>query len=884
MAKSPEEIAEERIQKAAREGAHLLNLSNLGLRKVPESFGQLVHLKKLFLRHNLLSVVPESIGQLVQLEMLDLWSNQLGALPQSIGQCVQLQKLDLSHNRLTALPEWIGKLVNLRKLYVEDNQLSALPDSIGQLVRLEKVSFAANQLRALPESLGQLGELQRLFLQENELSTLPQSLKNLKMLQFLFLHYSPALQIPHEVLNTFNPRKILDYYFEQRVAARPLNEVRLLLVGRGGAGKTSIVRRLIENKFNLRQKETPGIAIDPWEVKCGNVPIRVHVWDFAGQVITHAAHQFFFTHCALYVLVLTGREDSERQDAEYWLRLIRAFATDSGNTSPVIVVLNKSKSHPCKVDRYALQEKYPFIVDFVETDCAKPKKDGTGIRKLHTVLSETMAKMPEVRRTFPAAWFEVKEKLALMRTTLKQDYLSYADYRALCVQHGVTDESKQDSLAGVLHALGIALNYGDDVRLRNATILNPHWVTSGIYTLLREAATDTGEMTLKDVARVLPQEKPEMRRYLVELMRRFDLAFPLTEDGEDWLVPQRLPPSQPKLGKEWQEPGLTKLRYEYSALPEGLVPRFITRTYPLSEKQPRWMNGVVLELDGARALVRADPAERTISVAVRGPADVAVRGPADVAVSGPADARRRLASLVRDDFRRIHAEIPGLNPAETIELENPPGESALVKSLEEDEKQGQASSISTLQGTKPVDHTKELNRVSSPEARDPDQWKAKVFISYPRKDLKQRDELIVRLKLLRAQGLVDPWSDFNLTASDEWDKTLKQKLEEADIFALLVNDRFLASDYIREVEMKRALERRQAGDAELVSIIVENCDWKYTPLKDYHALPPDGKPIKNTKPTANAWHAVSEGLRKVLEKMRSTRAANKHGALAPLTE
>jgi internalin A len=194
-------------------------------------------------------------------------------------------------------------------------------ERIRDAVRTEssKLDLHDLGLTELPASIGQLAQLQLLDLFNNQLTALPESLKRLTKLQRLLLHNNPALGLPpevlgptwHEVERGKTPAKskaILAYYFRTRDQRRALNEVKLLLVGRGGSGKTSIVRRLVENKFNPRQKETPGISIMPWEVKCGRQQVRVHVWDFAGQVITHAAHQFFMTHRSVYVLVLSGRE------------------------------------------------------------------------------------------------------------------------------------------------------------------------------------------------------------------------------------------------------------------------------------------------------------------------------------------------------------------------------------------------------------------------------------------------------------------------------------------------------------------------------------------------------------------------------------------------
>ena len=96
--------------------------------------------------------------------------------------------------------------------------------------------------------------------------------------------------------------------------------------------------------------------------------MRVHVWDFGGQEIMHATHQFFLTHRSLYLVVLNGRQGREDADAEYWLNLIASF----GGESPVIVVLNKIKEHPFAVNQPALRQKFPMVRDVIATDCADP--------------------------------------------------------------------------------------------------------------------------------------------------------------------------------------------------------------------------------------------------------------------------------------------------------------------------------------------------------------------------------------------------------------------------------------------------------------------------------------------------------------------------------
>ena len=86
-----------------------------------------------------------------------------------------------------------------------------------------------------------------------------------------------------------------------------LSEGKLILVGRGEVGKTSLVRRLAKNEFRGDEAKTQGINITNWPLQCGSDTLRLNVWDFGGQEIMHATHQFFLTERSLYLLVLSVR-------------------------------------------------------------------------------------------------------------------------------------------------------------------------------------------------------------------------------------------------------------------------------------------------------------------------------------------------------------------------------------------------------------------------------------------------------------------------------------------------------------------------------------------------------------------------------------------------
>lgn len=643
-----------------------LYLSSNNFTSLPPEIGQLSALKALSLANNQLTRLPSEIGQLTSLTWLELDNNQLTRLPPEIGQLSALAGLFLRKNRLTSLPKEIGQLSALRGLYLSSNQLSSLPKEIGQLCALTRLELDNNQLTSLPPEIGQLCALTRLELENNQLTSLPDGLKGLTGLKQLTLHENAALGLPVEVLRpTFpgsspkkqpaTPQEILDYYFRNRAAElkRPILEAKVILVGWGAVGKTSLRRRLVEDSFDVKEKQTHKIDITPWPVQVGKDQVKLHLWDFGGQEIMHATHQFFLTKRSLYVLVLAGREKVQgAQEAEYWLRLIASF----GGESPVLVVLNKQVQCPFDLNRKSLMEKYPFIKGFVQTDC----ETKLGLKELEQKIMEQVDKLPELRTEFDAKWMAIKDEVTDLRQKGRRR-LAVADYLMLCRRQKEEELKWQMWLLGFLHDLGVVVCFHDDPRLMNDGVLDPQWVVDGIYTVLNEPTLKGGDglITRAQVRKLLPvtEYSDDDLRVLLEMMEKFELCFPPNGSRTAMVVPELMTEQEAGWKEHFQE--LAKcLRFElhYEFLPEGLLPRFIVATHHLSQAGERWRTGVMLRQGKNVALVRGDSVARQVHIAV----------------SGPEPTRRDLLSVVRNDFAKIHASISRLGVKEMVPVPNRP--------------------------------------------------------------------------------------------------------------------------------------------------------------------------------------------------------------------
>ena len=624
-----------------------------------------------------------------------------------------------------------------------------------------------------------------------------------------------------------------------------MNEIKVMLVGRGGAGKTSLRRFFTGQPHDPNEAETPGIALDDFPMVCGAQTLCVHLWDFAGQEITHALHQFFLTEGCVYILVLDPRSNTEMKDALYWLGLLKRYA----GKAPVVLALNRqdARNGGYDVDRRLLKARFPSIEDFVPTNC----ETRTGCEDLHMSICSAIQNLPNTQpphQTVPAAWLAVKEECfqesqgKMLAAEAKEpspqarQHLPFEEFRKICAKHGEEDAGKQESLARLLHQLGAVLHFVDDPRLRDTAVLNPHWVTDAVYRLLRAKEGDhsDGVLSIQDAQLTLPGENEETARYLLRLMERFEMCFPLDEEMEKkatrWLVPASLGKYLPEeVGTEWQEPGAVRMRYVYDPLPDGVIPRFIVATQRLSEGQPRWRYGVVLRDGPAAALVQRGDKENHL----------------EISAFGPEEYRLRLLEIIQGNLERINADVPRPEPYSEMELAGLPGEYWRVSNLEAAERGGQPVAVKTVDGNALVQPTPQLNRATEQESRDPDRVPLSLFLSYSHKDKTAKNFFHENLTVMGKKKLITQWNDGLIEPGTRWREEIMFKLESMDIFVGLLTNAFIASDFIETVEVAAAKKKLEAEGREFlfVLILVDDISLDDLDLAAYQIMKPGGKAV-----------------------------------------
>ncbi|CAL9048699.1 unnamed protein product, partial [Musa banksii] len=124
-------------------------------------FEKLKNIRVLLLKNCGLRELPETIGDLIHLRYLDIsYNRQIWRLSESLCGLYNLRVLDLWFCELQSLPHGMSKLINLMHLIVEDKIISEIND-VGKLTSLQELcSFKV--LKDQGHEVAQLGSLKQL--------------------------------------------------------------------------------------------------------------------------------------------------------------------------------------------------------------------------------------------------------------------------------------------------------------------------------------------------------------------------------------------------------------------------------------------------------------------------------------------------------------------------------------------------------------------------------------------------------------------------------------------------------------------------------------------------------------------------------------------------
>lgn len=532
-------------------------------------------------------------------------------------------------NRIEEIPDDIGKITRLAKLNLENNSLLKISDKLATLSRLKDLNLKNNNLKHLPEKVANMTQLSVLEISENPFDILPPEI---------------ASQGIDSIRNFFQELKDPDYLYE----------VKLILVGEGRVGKTSLSNALTDKNFSLEdEKSTEGINILQWNIPNEEIikynsdikrDLLINIWDFGGQEIYHSTHQFFLTKRSLYLLLTESRKEDSHEDFFYWLNIIKML----GDKSPVLMVLNKCDQPIKDLPIKEYKNTFDNILDFDKISLVNCEPHLSNLNLFRNKVVEIAANLPHIGNPLPKVWVDIRREIESLKSNGK-NFIHLEEFEELCRTYYLSQE-RSEFLSDFFHDLGVFLHFRNDIVLKRVIFLNHEWVTKGVYKILDDPIVieNRGVFTGQDIERIWKdsEHKPKTVE-LISLMKntKFDLCFEVS--AEKYLVPRLLPVDQIEF--QWND-SMTSAKFEfrYKFMPKGIVARLIVKMNEDIFENNYWRYGVKLNFDNTFALVREYYFENKITISLYG------------------DSVKEYLFAIRKSFAAIHGDYNDLEIKEMV--------------------------------------------------------------------------------------------------------------------------------------------------------------------------------------------------------------------------
>jgi len=599
----------------------------------------LTQLQSLYLINNQITDIS-FLSSLTQLQSLDLRNNQITDISFLSG-FTQLQSLELSYNKITDI-SFLSDLTNLEELNLRNNQITDI-SFLNSLTNLVNLDLRDNQITDISFLLPLI-----------EFGKMQLSLEEYGFDSKIYLHNNPIQSPPIEIVKQGNEAVINHFkQIEEQGGTFPLLEAKLLIVGEAESGKSSLMKKLINNDYIIPKEgdkaleSTVGINIhEGWTFPYYNnksIDFTTNLWDFGGQEVQYMTHQFFMTARSLYVLVANDRKQDTEFD--YWFRIINLLGRENPTEcSPVLVVLNeinyKSRITNFNIGDY--QKKYPQMrIKMERVDLSEA--DGRFERVQETV-QKMVCELPHIEEPLPKFWIPIREKLIERRKT--DNHIKWSQFKEICESEGLNDEEDQKFLSKYLHRLGVIVHYYEDFYLKNFVILNPQWSVDAVYCILSDdrVVKNNGKFAQCDLADYWEEYSEVERRNLLKLMLRehFEVAYEIKKTNV-YIAPQLLTLQTPTY--DWNSQTALKFRYEYTFMPKGLIARLIVRINEMIATQDGknlvWKKGIVINKDNCQAQI--------IQKNTRANDEVI-----DIEVNGEGYYKKFVLKMICDEIESIH--------------------------------------------------------------------------------------------------------------------------------------------------------------------------------------------------------------------------------------
>ena len=839
-------------------GLNQLKILDLSLTRISDisTLQNLKQLRTLGLRGTKISNIS-ALQSLRQLQTLDLRETNISDIS-ALQNLNQLRTLDLRGTNISSISALKG-LSQLQNLYLGTTNISDI--SVLQGMKNLKILDISNCKSLQDFSVLQgLYQLQTLDLRSTNISNIsgllfliekgvPVSLDKGSSEVGIKIYDCPLTTPPVEVVEQGDVEVLAYFKALKKQGVNFLHEAKMLILGEARVGKTTLIRKLENPQCHLPEEYETTRGIDilslPFEQESGQ-GFTIHIWDFGGQEIYQATHQFFLTKRSLYILV----DDSSRDDTRlpYWLEKIATFS----DHSPVILVQNQKADRQKSLNWKDLSNSFEDIrtpLHQFNFSLTKPG-DHEGLDRLIIRIRQEIQELELGGIALPKQWVQVR--WALQDLEKVKPFIQLHEYFELCAENGIKEKDKALELSTHLHNLGIFLHFQEDLALKHYIILQNEWVTQAVYTIHDNPQTTErkGRFFQADAPEIWHQPAYEnMHDILIHLMCMFNLCYKLPDTPKkEYLAPNLLPIEKPEYN--WQAVDNLRMEYIYqSFMPEGLIGQLIVGMHRFVKNlNTVWRKGVILQLEDSQAEVIESYKRNKITIRANGPQArdliTLIRNQLDsLHASFGAELERNIQKMIPCNCFKCEAlEIPYFYKLEALNRRIAAGRKTIECDI-------------SFEAVKVVEL---LDRVFI-EGEAP----YSIFLAHSPKDNLYVKELNRHLSLLRRSARLTIWNQADILAGEEIDFQIQIALEQANIVILLVSSDLLSDQAYWNQVVEKVMQKHKAGKARVIPVVARSCMWEDSPFGKLQS-PNRDNPIAIAKNRDEIWTKIVKEIKRVL--------------------
>ncbi|MEI6950266.1 COR domain-containing protein [Paraflavisolibacter sp. H34] len=584
------------------------------------------------------------LEKLINLQVLSVAYNQIIDIT-PLKDLANLKALNISYNKITEISA-LEKLIKLQNLNLYNNQINVIT-ALEKLINLEILNLYNNLINDI-SPLVKLIRLKQLDLGYNKIVVFNNNLlNNLTHLEELTLINNPIRNIPEEIFSEYNCLTDIKSYFQDlNNGTTPIYEAKVILVGNGRVGKTSLVKRLLDNSFDPNEPSTHAIQLRQWElpelaIETKLKKIQINIWDFGGQDIYHATHRLFLKTTALFILVWDAKIEQEPEQKEilnnirsityknhsllYWLSYIKA----QSENSPVIVVQSKRDIAGKQYPQLSNEEKKQYNI-WRTLSVESSKSIANGFRDFQGSIEEILAEQAQKSCIeMPAQWYDVREEIEIMQQQHTKQ-ISLKQFSEICKKQNL-NESSTETLLKYLHNIGVVF-YRKGL-FYDHIIIDQKWAINAVYTLFDPKGNfvrihSNGMFNGGDLQEAWKEYNLEEQELFLSFMKQCEICFEIFKEKDkfnltafherEFIAPQLLPEEKPKSvsfafdGKE----GIY-FKYKHSFLNAAVIQSLIVKIGYLSNINEMWKHGVLVKTNEGISLIETFPNEHQLLIRIK---------------------------------------------------------------------------------------------------------------------------------------------------------------------------------------------------------------------------------------------------------------------------